>query len=169
MSEQLCLSAISRDYKRELDSEDSRSQFKPESKESDVEYVKPMTIPQIILCLLVLLTALFILEEVLAQCPRFVWDSGSSSNQSTVEQGNSKWSTASTNFDDGDVLLLVDGATPRYRWKIARVILINIADDQLVRGACVKMKIQNKHSGNELQQQIQDRITLVIKGSIPRQ
>ena len=152
-----------------VDSEDSQSQFKPESKESDVEYVKPMTIPQIILCLLVLLTALFILEEVLAQCPRFVWDSGSSSNQSTVEQGHSKWSTSSTNFDHGDVLLLVDETTPRYRWKIARVISINIADDQLVRGARVKMKTQNKHSRNELDRHIHDRIQLVISGSIPRQ
>ena len=162
MSQQICLYAKRWDYKCKVESGDNQSQFKPVSKESDVEYVMPMTIPPIILCLLVLLTALFILEQVLAQSVQCGWNSGS------TEQGHSKWSTASTNFDDGDVALLMD-ETPRYRWKIGRVILINIADDQLVHGARVKMKIQNKHSGNELQQQIQDRIQLVIKGSIPRQ
>ena len=63
----------------------------------------------------------------------------------------------------------MDETTPRYRWKIVRVISINIADDQLVRGARVKMKTRNKHSRHELDRQTHDRIQVVIEGSIPRQ
>ena len=93
--------------------------------------------------LLVLLTEFFILEQVLVQCLRFVWNPGSSSNER--EQGRSNWSTTSTHLDVRDV---VDETRPRNRWKMVCALLVS--EDQLVRGARVKMKLLNKHSRKEL-------------------
>ena len=93
--------------------------------------------------LLVLLTEFIILEQDLVQSIRFVWNPGSSSNK--MEQGRSKWSTTSTHLDVRDV---VDETRPRNRWKMVCVLLVS--EDQLVRGARVKMKLLNKHSRKEL-------------------
>ena len=83
----------------------------------------------------------------------------------------SKWTTSTPNFQPGDVVLVVDEALPRNKWKLARLVSVNTSEDGYVRSARVKMISvnENKLSSTELDRPTNKLILLVKEGSIPRQ
>ena len=83
----------------------------------------------------------------------------------------SKWTTSTPNFQPGDVVLVVDEALPRSKWKLARLVSVNTSEDGRVRSARVKMVSanENKLSSTELDRPIHKLIRLISTGPIPRQ
>ena len=83
----------------------------------------------------------------------------------------SKWTTSTPNFQPGDVVLVVDDALPRSKWKMGRLVSVNVSEDAHVRSARVKMvaSTDNKLSTTELDRPIHKLIQLVTTGPTPRQ
>ena len=79
--------------------------------------------------------------------------------------------TSTPNFQPGDIVLVVDEALPRNKWKLARLVSVNTSEDDRVRSARVKMvsSNENKLSSTELDRPIHKLIRLVSTGPIPRQ
>ena len=55
-----------------------------------------------------------------------------------VLQKRQKWTRASRNMTDGDIVLLVDSDVPRGQWKMGRVVKVIPSKDDLVRKVMVK-------------------------------
>ena len=83
----------------------------------------------------------------------------------------SKWTTTTPNFQPGDIVLVIDDALPRSKWKMGRLVSVNISEDSNVRSARVKIvsSTENKLSSTELDRPIHKLIRLVSTGPTPRQ
>ena len=81
-----------------------------------------------------------------------------------------KWSTSTTNAKPREVLLVVDDARPRTRWKMDRLPTINVSKDNHVCSATenIVASSENKLSSIEPDQRTQT-VQLVYPGPIPRQ
>ena len=141
--QELCLSVLGWDIKVQLfiedckSSEDYQCQVMLDSK-SFVLCVTCITTSRVIICVLALLTALTRLEQVLVKHLQFVWNPGPSTD--------SKSSTTAANLDVRDIVIVVENEATSNRSKMKRVAWVNSSRDQLVQGARVKIKTQNKLS-----------------------
>ena len=83
----------------------------------------------------------------------------------------SNWTPSPPNVQPRFLVMVIDRVRPRNKWKLGRIVSVNISEDGHVRTSRVKMvsNNENKLSSTELDRLIHKLIRLVSTGPIPRQ